>query len=92
LRVWRGHQGSLNYIKWDPAGSLLASCSDDEIAYIWSPKQNEAVKTLRGHESSVNNLKWNNHPFANQGSGSSSSPASLAGNLPVPILATAGRD
>jgi len=49
MRVWRGHTGNLNIIKWDPAGSLLASCSEDEVIYLWSPKQNEAVKTLRGH-------------------------------------------
>ena len=29
LRVWRGHQGNLNIIKWDAAGSLLSSCSED---------------------------------------------------------------
>jgi len=36
-------------IKWDPAGSLLASCSEDDVTYLWSPKQNEAIKALKGH-------------------------------------------
>jgi WD40 repeat protein len=38
IRVWRGHQTSINMIKWDPAGTLLASCSEDDIALLWSPK------------------------------------------------------
>jgi COMPASS component SWD3 len=86
--VWRGHQGNLNVIKWDPAGSLLASCSEDEVIYLWSPKQNEAVKALKGHHASVNSIKWNNHPFQNHNSGASN----LLGNYPVPIIASASRD
>ena len=75
-------------MKWDPAGSLLASCSEDEVIYLWSPKQNEAVKAFKGHESSVNNIKWNNHPFQSHGGGAQS----ILGAYPTPIIASAGRD
>lgn len=68
-------------IKWDPMGSLLASCSDDEQAIIWSPKSNEPLVILGGsqiggHSMSINALKWNNQS-----------------QIPyLPYLATASRD
>uniref|UniRef100_A0A0D3GPW0 LisH domain-containing protein n=1 Tax=Oryza barthii TaxID=65489 RepID=A0A0D3GPW0_9ORYZ len=42
VKSFSGHQSEVNAIKWDPTGSLLASCSDDwtakEIYTIrWSP-------------------------------------------------------
>ncbi|KAK4354718.1 hypothetical protein RND71_026912 [Anisodus tanguticus] len=42
VKTFAGHQSEVNAIKWDPSGSLLASCSDDgtakEIyAVRWSP-------------------------------------------------------
>ncbi|KAK2985658.1 hypothetical protein RJ640_006921 [Escallonia rubra] len=42
VKTFSGHKGEVNAIKWDPTGSLLASCSDDftakEIYTIkWSP-------------------------------------------------------
>ncbi|RZB57206.1 WD40 repeat-containing protein HOS15 [Glycine soja] len=42
IKTFAGHQGEVNCVKWDPTGSLLASCSDDitakEIYTIrWSP-------------------------------------------------------
>jgi len=35
LRQFRGHTDEVNAIKWDPSGTLLASCSDDNTARIW---------------------------------------------------------
>ena len=67
-------------IKWDPAGSILASCGDDELVYLWSPKQSEPVKLLKDHTHHVNTLRWSN---------------SVKGGIPgvsVPILASAGLD
>ncbi|XP_045823750.1 F-box-like/WD repeat-containing protein TBL1XR1 [Trifolium pratense] len=29
IKTFAGHQSEVNHIKWDPTGSLLASCSDD---------------------------------------------------------------
>nr|GMD99428.1 F-box-like/WD repeat-containing protein TBL1X isoform X2 [Ipomoea batatas] len=42
VKSFSGHQGEVNAIKWDPSGSLLASCSDDSTAkeiytIRWSP-------------------------------------------------------
>ncbi|KAK4390495.1 WD40 repeat-containing protein HOS15 [Sesamum angolense] len=42
IKSFSGHQGEVNAIKWDPTGSLLASCSDDSTAkeiytVRWSP-------------------------------------------------------
>jgi transducin (beta)-like 1 len=33
------HADEVNAIKWDPTGTMLASCSDDYSAKIWSVKQ-----------------------------------------------------
>ena len=32
--------GEVNAIQWSPSGKLLASCSDDKTAKIWSVDQN----------------------------------------------------
>eukprot|EP00967_Tisochrysis_lutea_P084555 scaffold118249_cov37-Tisochrysis_lutea.AAC.3 len=34
LRCFQGHRDEVNAIKWDPSGSLLASCSDDHTAKV----------------------------------------------------------
>ena len=65
-------------IKWDPAGSLLASCSEDDIALLWSPKQNEYIQAYKGHEEHINALRWSSN-FQ----GSTQTPS---------ILATGSRD
>mgnify|MGYP001431689503 CR=1 FL=1 len=35
LQVLVGHADEVNAIRWDPSGSLLASCSDDHNVLIW---------------------------------------------------------
>lgn len=35
--VLTGHKDSINSVRWDPSGRLLASCSDDYTVKIWSP-------------------------------------------------------
>ncbi|KAL2926740.1 WD40 repeat-containing protein HOS15, partial [Bienertia sinuspersici] len=32
VKTYAGHQGEVNCVKWDPTGTLLASCSDDSTA------------------------------------------------------------
>ncbi|KAH8508558.1 hypothetical protein H0E87_010610 [Populus deltoides] len=49
IKSFAGHQGEVNCVKWDPTGSLLASCSDDISAKIWSMKQDKYVHDLREH-------------------------------------------
>ncbi|TQE07256.1 hypothetical protein C1H46_007166 [Malus baccata] len=34
IKTFAGHQGEVNCVKWDPTGSLLASCSDDISAKV----------------------------------------------------------
>ncbi|KAG7027035.1 WD40 repeat-containing protein HOS15 [Cucurbita argyrosperma subsp. argyrosperma] len=34
IKTFAGHQGEVNCVKWDPTGSLLASCSDDITAKV----------------------------------------------------------
>lgn len=46
LKTFAGHQGEVNCVKWDPSGTLLASCSDDNSAKIWSMKQDEYLVLL----------------------------------------------
>ena len=35
LQVLVGHADEVNAIRWDPSGSLLASCSDDHNVLVW---------------------------------------------------------
>jgi COMPASS component SWD3 len=72
-------------IKWDPAGSLLASCAEDDVVYLWSSKSADSVKAFKGHTSAIDVIKWNNHPTP----GSATNPLAA---IPVPILATGSRD
>ena len=49
IKAFKGHTDEVNAIKWDPTGTLLASCSDDYSAKIWSLKQDECVHELKEH-------------------------------------------
>jgi transducin (beta)-like 1 len=35
LQVLVGHADEVNAIRWDPSGTLLASCSDDHNVFVW---------------------------------------------------------
>ena len=72
-------------IKWDPAGSLLASCAEDDVVYLWSSKSADSVKAFKGHTSAIDVIKWNNHPTP----GTATNPLAA---VPVPYLATGSRD
>ncbi|VFQ90121.1 unnamed protein product [Cuscuta campestris] len=58
FKTFSGHQGEVNAIKWDPSGSLLASCSDDSTAKIWSSKQDSCVHDLREHAKEIYTIRW----------------------------------
>uniref|UniRef100_A0A8D3ECD4 Transducin beta like 1 X-linked n=1 Tax=Scophthalmus maximus TaxID=52904 RepID=A0A8D3ECD4_SCOMX len=47
LKTFQGHTNEVNAIKWDPSGTLLASCSDDMTLKIWSMKQESCVHDLQ---------------------------------------------
>lgn len=73
------HQDEINSVKWSPDGSLLASCSDDKTACIWSFSEQEGASkepiVLRGHEKEIYCLKW---CPTGPGSSNPDSPAVLA--------------
>ncbi|KAK6923101.1 LIS1 homology motif [Dillenia turbinata] len=58
IKTFEGHQGEVNCVKWDPTGSLLASCSDDVTAKIWSMKQDKYVHDLREHSKEIYTIRW----------------------------------
>ncbi|XP_061339985.1 WD40 repeat-containing protein HOS15-like isoform X2 [Gastrolobium bilobum] len=58
MKTFVGHQGEVNCVKWDPTGSLLASCSDDITAKIWNMKQDKYLHDLREHSKEIYTLRW----------------------------------
>ncbi|KAG0465865.1 hypothetical protein HPP92_020029 [Vanilla planifolia] len=58
VKAYAGHQGEVNAIKWDPTGSLLASCSDDGTAKIWSLKHDKCQHDLRDHLKEIYTIRW----------------------------------
>ncbi|KAA8522626.1 hypothetical protein F0562_013013 [Nyssa sinensis] len=58
IKTFSGHQGEVNCVKWDPTGTLLASCSDDITAKIWSMKQDKYVHDLREHAKEIYTIRW----------------------------------
>nr|CAD1819467.1 unnamed protein product [Ananas comosus var. bracteatus] len=58
VKAFSGHQGEVNAIKWDPTGSLLASCADDGTAKIWSPKQDKFLYDFKDHSKEIYTIKW----------------------------------
>lgn len=54
-----GHTNEVNAIKWDPSGNLLASCSDDFTAKIWSVTSSPSlVHDLREHTKEIYTIEW----------------------------------
>ncbi|GKU98889.1 hypothetical protein SLEP1_g11825 [Rubroshorea leprosula] len=58
IKTFVGHKGEVNCVKWDPTGSLLASCSDDITAKIWNVKQDNYVHDLRQHCKEIYTIRW----------------------------------
>ncbi|PKI41252.1 hypothetical protein CRG98_038364 [Punica granatum] len=58
VKTFAGHQGEVNCVKWDPTGSLLASCSDDITAKIWSMKHDKYLHDLKEHSKEIYTLRW----------------------------------
>ncbi|KAF3561913.1 hypothetical protein DY000_02011736 [Brassica cretica] len=58
VKTFAGHQGEVNCVKWDPTGTLLASCSDDSTAKIWNVKQHNFVHDLRDHTKEIYTIRW----------------------------------
>lgn len=58
LRTYQGHADEINCLKFDPSGNLLASCSDDYTAKIWSTKTSVLVHNLGEHTREVYTMQW----------------------------------
>ncbi|KAF9124951.1 hypothetical protein BGW39_007782 [Mortierella sp. 14UC] len=58
LKVFEGHKDEVNAIRWDPLGELLASCSDDKTAKVWSLSQDECLFDLTAHTEAVYDMTW----------------------------------
>ena len=52
LKKFEGHLDDQLH-QWDPTSNLLASCSDDYTAKIWSANQNQALFTLANIKGSL---------------------------------------
>lgn len=58
IRMYEGHEDEINCLKFDPSGGLIASCSDDYTARIWSTKTASQVHCLKEHTREVYTLQW----------------------------------
>ena len=80
VKAFKGHTDEVNAIKWDPTGTLLASCSDDFTAKVWSLKQDTCVHDFSDHTKEIYTIKW-----------SPTGPGTNNPNLPL-MLASASYD
>ena len=60
LQTYTGHTDEVNAVKWDPSGTLLASCSDDCTAKVWDVNRgiNEPLYDFKSHEQEIYTVKW----------------------------------
>lgn len=58
LRRFEGHEDEVNAIKWCPRGRLLASCSDDWTAKIWTMQSDKHQLDLREHSKEIYTIRW----------------------------------
>lgn len=60
LRIYSGHLDEVNAVKWDPSGTLLASCSDDFTAKVWNvaSDKSEPLYDFKDHKAEIYTLKW----------------------------------
>jgi len=60
LRSYAGHADEVNAVKWDPSGTLLASCSDDCSAKVWdlTKSGSEPLHDFKSHKQEIYTIKW----------------------------------
>ncbi len=56
-RTFEGHEDEVNSINWSPDGALLASCSDDGTAKVWSV-DGGLKHNLVGHAQEIYTVRW----------------------------------
>jgi WD40 repeat protein len=82
LKTFSGHADEVNAVKWDPSGTLLASCSDDCTAKVWDVNSTSGLPKwdFKSHQQEIYTVKW-----------SPTGPGSKNPNKPL-MLATASFD
>ncbi|KAK4527381.1 hypothetical protein GAYE_SCF39G5303 [Galdieria yellowstonensis] len=65
LRVFHGHDDEINTVRWDPSGSMLASCSDDRTVKVWTLESRQVnsqftscLYDFREHSRDVYAVSW----------------------------------
>jgi hypothetical protein len=60
LKTYTGHTDEVNAVKWDPSGTLLASCSDDCTAKVWDvgSDRKDPLHDFRLHQQEIYTVKW----------------------------------
>ena len=66
LQTYTGHTDEVNAVKWDPSGTMLASCSDDCTAKVWGwdpsapvgTTKSEPLWDFKSHEAEIYTVKW----------------------------------
>ena len=60
LKTFSGHTDEVNAVKWDPSGTLLASCSDDCTAKVWDVTSDSTgpLQDFKSHRQEIYTVKW----------------------------------
>mmetsp|Transcript_17100 Transcript_17100/g.53414 ORF Transcript_17100/g.53414 Transcript_17100/m.53414 type:complete len:772 (-) Transcript_17100:543-2858(-) len=58
LQVLNGHIDEVNAIRWDPSGTLLASCSDDRSVMLWRLGLSTPIRRFREHTEEIYTIRW----------------------------------
>ncbi len=60
IKTLTGHADEVNAVKWDPSGTLLASCSDDCTAKVWDidSEGTEPKWDFKSHQQEIYTVKW----------------------------------
>jgi len=60
VKTYSGHNDEVNAVKWDPSGTLLASCSDDCTAKVWDINSplNDPKWDFKSHQQEIYTVKW----------------------------------
>ena len=60
LKTFSGHTDEVNAVKWDPSGTLLASCSDDCTAKVWDVASDSTapLQDFKSHRQEIYTVKW----------------------------------
>jgi len=59
LTTWEGHKDEINTVRWDPSRSMLASCSDDTTAKIWTTSDSEkCFRSFELHTKEIYSVRW----------------------------------